>query len=89
MIDSQDPSQFSKNLIDDFTVVTRLVLSSYFSPEEMQNIEVELRFVPKISSDATKSDDVELRASVQVISQLWGCRAGEGDGCGVGKHYGP
>jgi hypothetical protein len=90
MIYDQDKSVFTEDFLKDFSVVTRLAISSYYSPEEMKSIEVEIRFNPSLGVCDDKQDDTSLRTEAFIITPTvqFGCYEGEGPGCPAGQHYG-
>jgi hypothetical protein len=84
-------SAFSEQFIEDFSVATRLAISNHYSPEEMKNIEVEIRFVNKQCPKEEINqvlEGIEVAALIVLPSLTYGCYAGEGPGCIEGQHYG-
>jgi hypothetical protein len=90
MINNQDKPVFTEDFLKDFSAVTRLAISSYYSPEEMKNIEVEIRFNPNQGVCGEKQDDTSLKTEAFMIipTVQFGCYQGEGPGCPAGQHYG-
>jgi hypothetical protein len=79
---------FSEQFLEDFSVATRLAISNYYSPEEMLNIEVEIRFTPKQLIEEGTEQDFKTEAFIVTPTLQYGCHQGEGPGCPDGWHYG-